>query len=167
MTKYPKIICFFLLLFTFCLLFSNFAYGKAIELYFFWGSGCPHCAKMAQVLQEIKTQYPELNSPHSFEVWYNPNNRRLLNAMAAGYNFEPTSVPVIFIGEKVIEGDSQASINQLKEAVKQCSVLDCISPIDKIKTSKNKIELNWGNIGIFAGVVIFIFLIVSLLRKNK
>lgn len=167
MTKSQKIISFFLLLFTFYLLFSNFTYGKEIELYFFWGNGCPHCAKMAQVLQEIKTQYPALNSPHSFEVWYNPNNQRLLNAMAAGYNFKPTGVPVIFIGDNVIEGDSQTSINQLKEAVKQCSVSDCISPIDKIKTSKSRIELNWGNIGIFAGVIIFIFLIVSLLKKNK
>jgi len=166
MIKKIKIISFFFLLSTFFLLFSNFAYAKTIELYFFWGSGCPHCANMTQVLQEISAQYSELTI-RRFEVWYSPANQTMLNAVAEGYNFKPEGVPVIFIGDKVIEGDSQNAIAQLREAVKNCSINDCSSPIEKIKVSKNRIQFNWPNLGILAGVLIFIFLLINLLKKKK
>jgi glutaredoxin len=166
MNNKQKIISFFLLLLTFYLLFSNFAYGKTIELYFFWGSGCPHCANMASVLKEINASYPTLKI-NTFEVWHSPANQTMLNAVAEGYNFKPAGVPVIFIGDKAIEGDSQTAIAQLKEAVKNCSISDCSSPIERIKLSKNKIQFNWSNLGILAGVIIFIFLLINLFKKKK
>lgn len=166
MIKNQKIIIFIFFLTIFCLFPFFQTHAQNIDLYFFWGSGCPHCANMASVLQEINASYSTLKI-NTFEVWYNPNNQRLLNAVADGYNFKPSGVPVIFVGDQVIEGDSQTAINRLKEAIRQCSVNECISPKDKIKTSKNKIILKWDNIGILAGIIIFIFLIISLLKKKK
>lgn len=166
MTKPQKIISFFILLSTFCFLFSSFATGETIKLYFFWGNGCPHCANMATVLQEIKLNYPQLEIKY-FEVWYDSNNQILLNALAAGYNFDVQGVPVIFIGDYVIEGDGQAEIDRLKAVIQNCSVTDCLSPEDKIKVSENKIIFNWPNIGILVGAIAFIFLTINLFKKKK
>jgi len=166
MNYQQKIITFLLLLSTFYLFFSNFVYGKSTELYFFWGSGCPHCAIMDVVLKEISASNLNL-SIRSFETWYNPNNQILLNALAERYDFTVRGVPVIFIGNTVIDGAGQAEINKLKLAVENCSINDCPSPKDRIKTVKNNIILNWPNIGILAGVIIFIFLIMNLFKNKK
>lgn len=167
MTKNQKIISFFLLLSTCYFLLSNFTYSKAIDLYFFWGSGCPHCANMAQVLKEISAQYPELEIK-TFEVWYIPNNQKLLTVMAEAYNkFKPGGVPVIFIGDQVIEGDGQTEIIRLKEAVRICSISSCVSPIEKIKTVSSK-TINFKNIFLFgAGLIVFLVIIFTLFKKKK
>ena len=62
----------FLLVFLFFL--SIFSQKKVlatekIEIYFFWGQGCPHCAKEKPFLEELKQKYPQLEIKE-FEVYY-------------------------------------------------------------------------------------------------
>lgn len=63
------------------------------ELVLFWGDGCPHCEAEMAWLEEATAAYPEL-TVHQFEVWYDEDNRRLLQEVAAELGFEPSGVPV-------------------------------------------------------------------------
>ena len=54
-----------------------FASGKEANIYFFWGDGCPHCAKEKPFLEKLEEKYPEVKV-YDFEVWKNSENRQLL-----------------------------------------------------------------------------------------
>jgi thiol-disulfide isomerase/thioredoxin len=35
--------------------------AEKVDLYFFYGQGCPHCAQAEVFLEKLKNQYPQLN----------------------------------------------------------------------------------------------------------
>lgn len=149
-----------------CLLFIvSFASSKNIDLYFFFAQDCPYSAKIASALLEIQKQYPELKI-YSLETLYNPQNQKLLAVLAESYGVKIEAVPVIFVGEKVIEGSGPNEVFQLKEEVRRCSISGCPSPIEKIKSIKNKPELNWLNISLAVGFVIFLIIFFLILFKK-
>ena len=41
-----------------------------INIYFFWGNGCPHCEKEKIFLEKIKNKYSNV-VVYDFEVWKN------------------------------------------------------------------------------------------------
>jgi hypothetical protein len=64
---------FFPLLFLFILIRPVSAHGDKV-LYFFYGDGCPHCAKEEKFLDSVISQkYPHLEIKR-FEVWKNMDN---------------------------------------------------------------------------------------------
>lgn len=173
MTNYKKTRLFLFLLIIFVIgnlyfLFTRFAFSKnQIELYFFYGQDCPYCAKMADILKEVQGQYPELKI-NALEVWYNPQSQKLLTALAESYKIKPEGVPVVFVGNLAVEGTDSGAIWQIKEEVRRCSISPCPSPIEKIKIEENKLVPNFKNIGLIAGgLVIFLILIFSFLKKKK
>ena len=50
-------------------------------IYFFWGDGCPHCAKEEVFLKDLKSRYPNV-AVRDFEVWKNQENQQLLADLA-------------------------------------------------------------------------------------
>lgn len=168
MTRIQKTLFIFLLFTISSLLLVNFSLAKnPIELYFFFGQGCPYCTKMAQALSEIQKQYPELKI-NPLEIWYNSQNQRLMMALVEVYKVKIEGVPVVFIGDKVIEGSGQAEIFQIKEEVRRCSISSCASPIDKIETRERALALNFKNIGLIGGgLFIILVLIFTFFRKKK
>jgi cytochrome c biogenesis protein CcdA/thiol-disulfide isomerase/thioredoxin len=74
-----------------------------VVIYFFWGDGCPHCAKAKPVLEGLATQYPSVKL-YEFEIYYNEDNQKLFSDMGAVYGIEPRYVPTILIGDMVWEG---------------------------------------------------------------
>ncbi|MFA6272684.1 MAG: hypothetical protein WC693_06380, partial [Patescibacteria group bacterium] len=50
-----------------------------INIYFFWGNGCPHCAEEEPFLEQLKAKYPNIEI-RDFEVWYNKDNQKLLQS---------------------------------------------------------------------------------------
>jgi thiol-disulfide isomerase/thioredoxin len=86
--------------------------GKEIEkgkvcLYFFWGQGCPHCAKEKVFVEELKRKYPSLEV-HDFEIYYNSENAKFWREICAKYNVQPTAVPMTFVGDKVFIGFAES-----------------------------------------------------------
>lgn len=63
-----------------------------VNLYFFNGDGCPHCADENVFLQEMSEAYGDQLVIHSFEVWYNADNAKKFEEFAAAFEFEPTGV---------------------------------------------------------------------------
>ena len=73
--------------------------AQPVAIYFFWGNGCPHCAKAKPFLEELSRTYPNV-AVRAYEVWYDEANQTLFKQMAAAYGFEPSAVPTIFIGDR-------------------------------------------------------------------
>ncbi|MEM5793538.1 MAG: hypothetical protein QXY45_04265 [Candidatus Aenigmatarchaeota archaeon] len=95
-----------LLILVFCLLLIPLVFGQnTVCIYFFYGETCPHCAQEKPFLEEMKSKYPiEL---HSFEVYFNDENRELFKRVTEIYGIKASGVPTTFIGEKVFVGYSE------------------------------------------------------------
>ena len=80
-----KILGFSLLIFVlfFSLGFSISAQDK-VELIFFRGEGCPHCAKEEKFLKEMKEKYSQLEVK-DYEIWYNSANQKVYQESVKKY----------------------------------------------------------------------------------
>lgn len=75
-----------------------------VNIYLFWGDGCPHCKKEKEFFQSIKTKYGKYYNLYTFEVWYNEENLNILNAFASSMGEKVTGVPYTIIGSKTFKG---------------------------------------------------------------
>lgn len=74
-----------------------------VDVYFFWGDGCPHCEKEKAFLEDLKDEYDEVNV-FDYEVWYDDENRALLEQMAGALGVQISGVPFTIIGDDYISG---------------------------------------------------------------
>ncbi len=104
-----------------------------VNLYFFNGDGCPHCADENVFLQEMSEAYGDQLVIHSFEVWYNADNAKKFEEFAAAFEFEPTGVPVTFIGNQHWTGFSSATRESIQAAIEdgiQNGVVDALQIVN-------------------------------------
>lgn len=105
--------------------------SKPIDLVFFYGRGCPHCAAMREFLQTMQEKYPSLRV-RDYEVYFNPDNDRLFGRMASVYRFEIQGVPTAFIGGHVISGYADDMQPEIEQAIRQCITDRCASPLTRL-----------------------------------
>ncbi|MFH1218493.1 MAG: glutaredoxin domain-containing protein [Candidatus Peregrinibacteria bacterium] len=103
-----------------------FASGNDLELLFFYGGGCPHCAKAKVFLEEMKNKYPTLDV-EEYEVYFNQENREYFDEVAQAFDTEITGVPVIFVDGKVFKGFSDVLAYTLEQEIKKCVEEGCES----------------------------------------
>lgn len=110
--------------------------GEKIEVYFFWGEGCPHCAKEKVFLEKLEKKYPEIEIK-SYEVYYNSENQKLFQEFAKKYNVQQLGVPLTIIGEKFFLGyrDDETSGKEIE------NYLQKILKEEKPKEEIGKIKL--------------------------
>ena len=89
---------------------------EKLNLYLFFGEGCPHCAMEKEYLKELKKEYKELNVI-KYEVWYNEENSSFLKQIANETNKSLTGVPVTIIGQTIITGFKESTEQQIKRAI--------------------------------------------------
>jgi glutaredoxin len=158
--------------------FAARAEANPVELYFFEGQGCQHCARMKSYLDGLKVDFPNLEV-RDFEVYFNKDNQDLFSAMADAYNTDVNGVPTIFIGEEVIVGEN---FEKVKNAVERCSLETCVSPASKLGALNTNSNAS-GNINasgpaqgsdevigwiiIISAVVIFGLLLIIFVFKRK
>jgi len=87
-----------------------------VTLYFFWGEGCPHCARSKPFLKELEQKYPALRI-ESWEVLENRDNLPRLMEMAKARNQEATGVPTFIIGDRVLGGFSPEIAAEIERLV--------------------------------------------------
>ncbi|MBT4277508.1 thioredoxin family protein [Candidatus Falkowbacteria bacterium] len=136
----------FLSLFLLLGVFSFAGAEEKVEMYFFWGDGCPHCTAAKPFIEELKNEYPNLNIK-SYEVYNNESNYNLWQSLAKAYNAqdELRGVPSFFIGENAFAGYHESMNDDFRMMVEDCLGTNCASPIEKLKqmdsnpqTVKNK-----------------------------
>ncbi|QHO63121.1 hypothetical protein [Candidatus Chazhemtobacterium aquaticus] len=68
-----------------------------VGVYFFWGEGCPHCAKEKIFLDKLERDYEEVRV-YEFEITRNQANVMLLQEMARDLDVEVAGVPFTVVG---------------------------------------------------------------------
>ena len=135
-------------LFIFCIglvlpFFFNFplslAQSKEVNLYFFWGNGCPHCGAEKPFLNQLKEKYPELHI-YDFEVWYSNENRNLLIEVGRKLNISISGVPLTIVGDQSIVGylNDQTTGRQIEDLVLKCLKNDCPDSVKALVFKDNE-----------------------------
>lgn len=86
------------------LILAIFAHGaSAREIHFFYGEGCPHCAKADAFLEELEQERPGLEV-NKYEVYLDPGNLELYQEYCDRYGIDPVGVPMTFIEDEYFIG---------------------------------------------------------------
>lgn len=120
-----KLLKFLLLMSAILLVGANIALAEQTTcLYFFYGDGCPHCARVEPLVNSLEAQYPV--EIHKFEIYNNRSNMVLLNQLFDSYNIqnEDRGIPAIFIGNHYLIGDKPI-LENLESALKNNMGSDC------------------------------------------
>lgn len=92
--------------------------GK-VNIYLFYGNGCPRCKLEHEVLDEIKDEYGKYYNLYEFDIWNNKDYYELAHIFAENMNFELRGVPFTVIGEQYMSGFGSESkdilINKIRE----------------------------------------------------
>lgn len=111
-----------------------------VDLLFFYGRGCPHCGQMESFLEQMQNTYPDLDVIE-YETYFNHDNAVFFQEIAKAFDHEIQGVPTAFINGRVVVGFSNSISTQLENEIKRCIVEGCISPLEKIKTENDVIEI--------------------------
>jgi thiol-disulfide isomerase/thioredoxin len=87
-------------------------------IFFFWGTGCPHCAAAKPFLKQLEKKYPGIEI-RSFEVLNNEKNLELLKKMAQARKTDATGVPVFILGNRVFAGYDDITSRSIETAVQE------------------------------------------------
>ena len=88
-----------------------------INIYLFWGDGCPHCEHEFEFLESIDQKYADLFNLYGFEVWKNEENKNLMTKFENALNVQATGVPFAVIGDVVVTGFSEKTKETLKQEI--------------------------------------------------
>lgn len=89
-----------------------------INLYVFWGDGCPHCESLGKFLSQLPEEYTSLFNLVSFETWNDAEGGKLLKEFGAALKEEAAGVPFFIVGDKVFKGYSERMDDLVKQTIK-------------------------------------------------
>lgn len=115
MTK--KKLFFISLLFLIICSVENVFAKEQVNLYFFHGDGCPHCAEEEKFLAKIEKKYSYVKIIR-YEVWKNKSNALLMDRVGNRYDVATSSVPLTIISGTAISGYSESVGVRIERAIK-------------------------------------------------
>ena len=99
---------------------SRIPASEVVNIYFFRGEGCSHCAAEEPFLQHLVNDvYHEKINIHEYEIWYDENNAAMAEHFAEGYGQTPGGVPMTFIGTHFITGFSEDRSQEFIDAIEE------------------------------------------------
>ncbi len=104
--------------------------GTAPIVIFFYEEGCPDCVKIEEVLDALESELPE-GAIARHEIG-DSESRRLFQKLQKAYEIDVSSVPVVFIGDRVIAGATLPRELELTDAIGDCITGACSSPLDRV-----------------------------------
>lgn len=111
-----------------------------LNIYIFWGDGCPHCKHLAEYLGEKQSEIGDKISLYTFEVWKDKNNLAFLKSFGKFLGENPKGVPYIIIGNKTYSGFSETDEETKQEIINliktEASKTDKIDKYQEYKKSK-------------------------------
>lgn len=97
---------------------DNLTYDEnKVNIYLFWGDGCPHCENAINFLNSIENEYGNYYKLNKFEVWHNMDNLDILQQFANKMGDEVSVIPYIIIGDKTFKGFNEGYKQQIIEAI--------------------------------------------------
>jgi len=111
-----------------------------LNIYLFWGEGCPHCAKEKTFLNKILPNYPTVKL-NTYEVYYNQTNVGYMQDVAKTLDIDAGGVPFIIIGDKGIVGFGEGTTDkEIELQIKYCVANTCSDSVGSIVNKNKKIE---------------------------
>ncbi len=98
---------------------------EKVEVSFFYGDGCPHCAKVEPVINVLKNKFPEVLF-NNYEIYHNQDNALLMYKFYDEYKVpqdDRGGVPIVFIGDGYYMGDSPIIDNLENKIIKNLSLI--------------------------------------------
>lgn len=118
---------------------------EKINFYLFRGEGCPHCQEAEEWLDTLKEdeEYKEYFNVVDYEVWYDEDNKKLMEKVGSKLKTEVNGVPFIVIGKKYFSGFSSSMVDEIKKAIvdeyNNSDYVDVVKQIiDKEKASEGE-----------------------------
>lgn len=102
-----------------------------VEVYFFWGDGCPYCHQELAFLDELTARFPDV-TVHAFEVWNDTGNRVWLQAFSDAFDQPVRAVPVTFIGEHAWIGFSEVIAGQIAASVEGYRAYEAPDAVERL-----------------------------------
>lgn len=104
-----------------------------VNVYFFWGDGCPHCEKEAPFLESLAEKYSGVKI-NKYEVWHSTQNQKFLTEIGKKLDVNISGVPFTVIGDKHIVGFYNEATTgvEIENLVKNCLKNTCPDPIAEI-----------------------------------
>ncbi len=92
---------------------TDIKFNDKVNIYLFYGKGCPHCEALFTYFESIKSKYSKYYNLYAFEVWYNEDDGKIMDYFLEKFDKKVSSrsVPFLIIGDEVFEGYS-SSMNQ-------------------------------------------------------
>lgn len=92
---------------------------EKINVYIFYGDGCPHCHRAFEFFDSIEEEYGKYYKLVKFETWYSSSNNKMMFEVAEklGTDTENLGVPYIIIGDKTFVGYSEAYDDDIKKSI--------------------------------------------------
>ena len=97
---------------------------KPVNIYFFWGDGCPHCAAEKPFLESLLEADPQVEL-HAYEIYYQEENRRLFQEFGDALGFEPQAVPTTIVGGQYWVGFREEYKAEIEAAIADCRREPC------------------------------------------
>jgi glutaredoxin len=94
--------------------------SNGVNIYMFWGQGCPHCAKAKPFLENLDKSSDKINL-HTYEVYYNTGNQKLYQEVGEKLKVDSSGVPLIVIGDEVFVGYSESHASGIKARAETCA----------------------------------------------
>lgn len=91
--------------------------NKEVNIYFFHGDGCPHCEDAQTWFDEIEEEYGDKFKVVNYEVWYNEQNNKLMNAVAEARGETADGVPYIVVGNQSWSGFDESYKETILEKI--------------------------------------------------
>ena len=94
-----------ILIFAAILVWPNFSFAQEekVNIYFFYGDGCPHCAKEEKFLDKLENNDKNINI-YRYETWHNRENASLLADIAKKLDLDVRGVPFTIVGDRTVSG---------------------------------------------------------------
>lgn len=98
---------------------NNITYDEnKVNIYFFWGDGCPHCKEELKFFDSIESEYGDYYNLHTFEVWYNEENKKIAEYFSSLMGDELNGIPYTIIGDQTFVGFAESSKDRMLDAIK-------------------------------------------------
>lgn len=102
-----------------------------VNVYLFWGDGCPHCAKEKAFFDKELKNYPNVILT-DFEVYNSQSNAELMQSITEELNIENRGVPLLIIGDEPIVGFAEGTTEEkIISKIKECSKSECLNETGK------------------------------------
>lgn len=90
--------------------------GSGLNLYLFYGDGCPYCEKEKTFLSDLKKEFPDLNI-QEFEVWNNEANKKTYTKVRELFGHSRSGVPFLVVGDEYVYGfsDEDSTGKEIRE----------------------------------------------------